>query len=169
MYTLEQATEKDISLCYKIVDDGRRFQQEQGFVQWTADYPTVDTIREDILSQKGYVIKEEEKTAAYMCINFSGDPAYNSIEGKWHLDSNYAVIHRLSVNSDFRGVGLSGTIFRLIEDFCLRNGVNYIRLDTDLKNKRMQHIIKKHGFVYCGTVFFQRGSRIAYDKIISKS
>ncbi|MBS5334429.1 MAG: GNAT family N-acetyltransferase [Clostridiales bacterium] len=167
MYTLEKATDNDIPLCYRIVDDGRKFQQAQGFVQWTAEYPNIDTVSEDIMSQKGYVIKKGSKIAAYMCIDFSGEPAYDSIEGHWHTDSKYAVIHRLSVKSDFRNSGLSDTIFRLAEEFCLKNDITCIRLDTGFENKRMQHIIEKHGFTHCGTVFFQGGCRIAYDKLLS--
>lgn len=169
MYILEEATDNDIALCCKIIDDGRRFQQAQGFVQWTANYPNKDTIREDILNKRGYIVKTNDKVAAYMCIDFAGDPAYDSIDGKWRFDGKYAVIHRLSVDSDFRNMGLSDTIFRLAEEFCLQNDINYIRLDTDFKNMRMQHIIEKHGFVHCGTVFFQRGSRMAYDKLLYQS
>lgn len=130
MYTLEKATDNDIPLCYRIVDDGRKFQQAQGFVQWTAEYPNIDTVSEDIMAQKGYVIKKGSKIAAYMCIDFSGEPAYDSIEGHWHTDSKYAVIHRLSVKSDFRNSGLSDIIFRLAEEFCLKNDITCIRLDT---------------------------------------
>ena len=36
---LEPAGEKDFDTCWHMIEEGRRFQQDQGFVQWTEDYP----------------------------------------------------------------------------------------------------------------------------------
>ena len=52
MDILESAKNSDIDVCWDILADGRRFQREQGFVQWTDDYPNRDTVKDDILSQK---------------------------------------------------------------------------------------------------------------------
>ena len=35
MYTLEPAGKDDLDLCVSILREGRAFQQEQGFTQWT--------------------------------------------------------------------------------------------------------------------------------------
>ena len=35
MFTLTKAMPGDEALCMEIIADGRQFQQEQGFVQWT--------------------------------------------------------------------------------------------------------------------------------------
>ena len=48
MNTLELARMEDAAVCYGIIEDGRAFQQEQGFVQWTKDYPDLDVIRKDM-------------------------------------------------------------------------------------------------------------------------
>lgn len=48
MNTLELAKTEELNRCYEIIDGGRAFQREQGFVQWTDDYPNLDTIRNDI-------------------------------------------------------------------------------------------------------------------------
>ena len=45
MYILEEATDNDIALCCKIIDDGRRFQQAQGFVHGPENYPNKDKMR----------------------------------------------------------------------------------------------------------------------------
>lgn len=57
METLELALEKDIFICKRIIDDGKAFQREQGFIQWTENYPNIDTIREDIKGKKGMLLK----------------------------------------------------------------------------------------------------------------
>ena len=47
---------------------------------------------------------------------------------------------------------LSGKAISLIKDFCIENGVNAIRMDTQAENKVMQHILSREGFEYCGLI-----------------
>ena len=96
MTILVQAVAEETEECYWIIDQGRKFQQEQGFTQWTEDYPNLQTIRQDILDQKGFVVKVDQAIAGYMCIDFSGEPAYEEINGAWRSSQNYAVIHRMA-------------------------------------------------------------------------
>ena len=79
---MENALVEDVQQCYDIIDIGRKFQQEQGFTQWTEDYPNFNTIHDDILNKTGYVVKVDGMIAGYMCIDFGGEPAYDNIEGK---------------------------------------------------------------------------------------
>lgn len=164
MTILELAKIEEAKKCYEIIDQGRKFQQAQGFTQWTEDYPTQETINQDIMDHKGYVVKVDDAIAGYMCINFSGEPAYDDIDGKWNSSEDYAVVHRMAFDSEFRGIGLADTTWRLIEKYCLEKGIRYIRVDTDFPNKRMQHILEKNGFVRCGVITFQGSGKIAYDK-----
>ena len=166
MNILESANNSDIDVCWDILADGRRFQREQGFVQWTDDYPNRDTVKDDILSQKGYVLKVDGVIAGYMCIDFSGEPAYESINGSWRSEKNYAVIHRMAFRKNFCGKGLSEAAFSLAEKLCIEKGVDYLRIDTAPPNKRMQHILAKNGFEYCGVIKYQGSERLAYDKFL---
>lgn len=168
MYTLEPARMDDVELCGEIIDEGRRFQREQGFVQWTEQYPNLDVIRRDILSGTGYVFKADGEIAGYVSIDFSGEPAYDRIDGAWHADLPYAVIHRLAFRSKFQGTGLAGTAFAQIEQLCLEKNVPYIRLNTDFPNRRMQHILEKNHYVKCGVILFQ-GEKLAYDKLLRRT
>ena len=81
MYTLETALPGDVELCYSIIDDARRFQREQGSIQWTDDYPSIETIRGDIREGKGRVLRADGSIVGYMCVDFSGEPAYQDIRG----------------------------------------------------------------------------------------
>ena len=105
MYTLEPAREADIPRCGEILDEGRAFQQAQGFVQWTEDYPNAGTVRQDIRDRKGYVIRSGGDIAAYLCIDFGGEPAYKEIRGAWQTEEPYAVVHRMAFAPEFRGPG----------------------------------------------------------------
>ena len=39
-------------------------------------------------------------------------------------------------------------------------------MDTDPSNLRMQHILEKNGFKYCGVIKYQGSERLAYDKLL---
>ena len=166
MYTLEAAQLWEAEVCSSIIDDARKFQREQGFVQWTDDYPDRETIQKDIRDKKGYVMRAGGVIAGYMCIDFSGEPAYRDIKGAWGSGGPYAVVHRMAFDRTYRGIGAADAAFRLIEDFCLQHGIRNIRVDTDPLNKRMQHILRKNNFEYRGTILFQGGERAAFDRAL---
>ena len=166
MNTLEIAKRQDYETCCRIINEGRSFQREQGFVQWDETYPTPEMISHDIDIEKGYVLKLDGEIAGYVFIDFSGEPAYLNIKGEWRSNQPYGVVHRMAFGKGFQGRGLSKIAFELIEKLCLENGVKYIRMDTDFPNKRMQHVMTKNGFVNCGIIVFQ-GEKLAYDKFIN--
>ena len=164
MNTLEVAQIKDCNVCNDIINMGREFQREQGFIQWTDDYPNKNTICNDIKSKTGYVVKIDGVIAGYMCIDFNGEPAYENIEGNWRTEGRYAVVHRMAFDKKFRGIGIARETFSLIEELCIQNNIRTIRLDTDFANERMQHVLKNNGFENCGTITFQGSEKLAYDK-----
>ena len=168
MYFLTLAEKKDVDTCYEIIEFAKQFQKEQGFVQWTDDYPNREIIQDDVNTKKGYIIKEDENVLAYMCIDFAGEPSYEYIDGAWGTEEPYAVVHRMAFSKNYVNRGLSSKSFELIEDFCLSQEINNIRIDTDFKNSRMQHILEKNGFIKRGVIYFQGSERIAYDKKLKK-
>lgn len=164
MYSLELAQPKDVAACYEIIQTAKKFQREQGFIQWTDDYPNESTILNDAQTKKGYILAANNEIAGYLCIDFSGEPAYEKIEGNWNTELPYAVIHRMAFSGKFRGKGLSSIALALVEKLCLSKNINSIRVDTDSQNKRMQHILEKSGFTRCGIIIFQGSEKMAYDK-----
>ena len=166
MIVLERAVISELDECYAIVDSGRRFQREQGFVQWTDDYPDFDTVKDDIMTGRGYVLKDGGELAGYMFITLDGEPAYKDIDGAWHSDGPYAAVHRIAFSPKFRGRGLAGEAWSLISGYCRALGAASIRIDTDFPNTRMQHVLEKNGFRRCGIIMFQGSGKIAYDKLL---
>ena len=141
VYILELAKIEEIEIYNTIINEGREFQREQGFIQWSDDYPNKDAIQEDISRKRGYVFKVDGQAAAYMCIDFDGEPAYCNIQGEWRTEGVYAVVHRISISSQFRNRGLAKEIFELIEALCNDKGIKSIRIDTYRLNERMQHVL----------------------------
>ena len=166
MYVLQPAKEEHFACIMDILNGGREFQRAQGFVQWPDGYPPASLILEDIEEGLGYVLLEGDAVAAYLYLSFAGDPAYPQIKGKWHYDEPYAVIHRMATAAAFRGKGAADAVFCLVEKIVSKRGIRTLRIDTDGKNKRMQHVLEKNGFSYCGTVVQGGGDRMAYDKYV---
>lgn len=166
MTTLERAKREDLAAYAAIIEDAKLFQREQGFVQWTDDYPNADTVAQDMDLGRGYALEVDGQVAGYLCLDFGGEPDYDEIQGEWRLDAPYAVVHRMALHRSFRGRGLAETTFRLVEERCRQQGFTYLRIDTDPQNQRMQHVLTRSGFTYCGVIFFQGGGKAAFDKIL---
>jgi len=165
MYTLTKAIPEELAVCIEIIGEGRAFQQEQGFIQWTEAYPSAALIEEDIRTGGGYLFKVDGKPAGYMFLAFDGDPSYNEETCCWRADVPYAVVHRLALSRRFAGCGLSSAVFKSIRNLCLSRGIRCIRIDTDSRNRRMQHVLEKCGFVRCGTVLFEGDPKLTYDNL----
>lgn len=165
MKQLEPAKLEELEEYGKIIEDARLFQQEQGFVQWTKEYPNTEIIRRDIETGKGYALKVDGQTAGYLFLDFEGDASYKEIEGEWKWDGAYAAMHRIALSRSFRGQGLSDAVFGLAQELCREQKISCIRIDTDSENLRMQHVLEKNGFVRCGTVLFEGSPKLAYEKL----
>lgn len=160
---LRKAQQNEIAECYHCIEDARSYHKSMGFVQWHPNYPTQQTIREDIERNIGYVFVDENGILGYCCIIIGDEPAYHEIKGAWKTDRPYAVVHRMAFNNQARGGGLSGKAIDLIKDFCLSNQIEAIRVDTQDENKVMQHILVREGFMYCGLIEFDGGPKLAYE------
>jgi len=165
MYMLEPAKTAELDLCISILREGRAFQQEQGFTQWTDEYPNPALIESDLREQQGYLFRIDGEAAGYMYLSFDGDETYADIEGQWRADVPYAVVHRIAFARRFAGRGLSSAAFSAVQALCEAKGIHSIRIDTDKKNARMQHVLEKNGFVFCGYVLFEGDKKWAYEKL----
>jgi len=161
---------EDVPAASEILEQGRQFQRSQGFRQWSDHYPGEEDIWEDISLGRGYVLEEEGVVAAYLCLDFGGEPAYDTLQGAWGTDGAYGTIHRLAVSGAFRGRGLARAAFTLAEDICRTRGAAAVRVDTHQANRPMRHIAESLGFTYRGMVTYRPGAvRMAYEKNLKRS
>ena len=160
---LRPAQRHEARMCYQCIEDARAYHKSLGFEQWHPDYPTQQTIFDDIAQGIGYVFAEGAGVLGYCCIVIGDEPAYHEIDGAWKTDRPYAVVHRMAFNRRARGSGLSKAAFSLIRTVCRLNHVDAIRLDTQQENKVMQHILDREGFEYCGLIQFDGGPKLAYE------
>ena len=111
MEALILAKPEEAKICLEILKMGNAFQSAQGFEQWTNFYPNLQTIEQDIQDQTGYVFQVDNQIAGSMSISFQEEPAYATIQGKWHTSLPYTVIHRIGLSGVFRGLGLGTHVF----------------------------------------------------------
>lgn len=169
MYTLRKAIANEAAIAMELIDQAKAFLKEQGIDQWQKGYPDAACIQHDIMQGKGYfMLDSEARIVAYMCIDFDGEPAYDSLNGAWltSRDTPYAVVHRLAVDRLCRGKGLASRAFELVERLCMERAVSSIRIDTDADNAIMRHLLQKNGFTYCGLIRFDNSDKIAYEKLL---
>lgn len=163
-----KSNEEDIKSIMNIINQAQAWFKDQRIDQWQNNYPNIETIINDINNSYGYVLLKNNIVIGTAAVSFDGEKTYNSIyNGKWISNDDYAVIHRIAVDSNYKGLGLASVLFKYIEELCLDKGIHSIKVDTHEENMPMQKLLYKNGFQYCGIIYLEdKSKRIAFEKII---
>ena len=155
---IRNATNADLDAIFNIYNYARAFMKDNGNpLQWGETYPEKDVILADLDAEQLFVIETPDGSlAGVFAFLINGDSVYDNIDGKWLNDKPHAAIHRVASN------GLQKGIFTQILAFC-RQFSNNIKIDTHKQNAVMQHVLKKHGFIECGAVFYDDISLLAFQ------
>lgn len=163
MIDLRKACEEEYSLCLGFIDEAREHQREMGFVQWDDSYPTPELIMEDIRAKRGYLILDEGSPIGYICIDLQGDSDYEKIDGEWRVSGKFIALHRIAIGKSGRGKGITRAVFAYAKEMCIKKGFAALRMDTDEKNEKMQHILLREGFLHTGTVYPCASPKLAFE------
>lgn len=155
-----QLTETDRLM--DIFMQAKRIMRKDGNMkQWTGNYPSLEIITQDIQNGNSYVcLDDTDEIIGTFAFIPGPDPTYAHIyDGAWIDDTQpYRVIHRLASTESSRGVAAACL------QWCYEQIPN-LRADTHRDNHILQHILKKHGFRYCGIIYLLNGDeRLAYQK-----
>ena len=168
---LRNSKETDIEYILNILEDAKLFLKNNGVDQWQNGYPNKDVILEDIKNNESYVLECENEIIGTTVLSFRGDNNYNKIyEGKWITEKEkYAVVHRIAIKKDSSIKNIGMNIMKFIENKCIENNINSIKIDTHENNRNMQNLLEKLNYKYCGIIYLEDGSkRIAFEKILNK-
>lgn len=159
----------DVDNIMEIIKQAQAYFKEQGIDQWQNNYPNVEVISEDISNGHSYVLVKDNNIVATVAVSFDGEKTYESIyEGEWITNGEFAVIHRIAVDNNYKGLGISSEIIKDIEKLCLGRSVHSIKADTHEENLSMQKLLKKNDFKYCGIIYLESGNkRVAFEKVIT--
>lgn len=163
-----RSTKSDLKEIIEIIKEAQNYFKANNIDQWQDGYPNEESIMNDIESGESYILLKDNKIIATAYLSFNGESDYDIIhEGKWVGDEKYAVIHRVAVSNNMKGQGIAGELFKKIENLCLENKVNHIRIDTHRHNRSMQRFLMKSRFEYCGIIYLKDNSeRIAFEKVL---
>lgn len=162
MIEIRKTSPAEIETLMDIFEQAKRIMRKAGNMkQWTGNYPSAELVMRDIENGNSYVCLDDAGeiigTFAFICGN---DPTYARIyEGEWVEDTlPYGVIHRLASTESSKGVAAACL------QWCYEQIPN-LRADTHRDNHILQHILKKHGFQYCGIIYLANGDeRLAFQK-----
>ena len=165
--TFRAATDSDVDAIMQIIDDARRQMLDEGKHQWDESYPLQAHIEADIRQQHACVLCSEGRVVAYAAVIFGEEPAYRHIvNGEWQSSLPYVVVHRLAVSHADRRCGLGRCFMQQVERLTLRHGLHSFRVDTNYDNDAMLHLLRSLGFRYCGEIVYDRGRRMAFEKLL---
>ncbi len=162
---IRKSTEQDLPRIMEIYALAREFMASHGNPnQWGAtQWPPEALIRSDIRSGNSYVCVNGAGTVVGTFFFTQGqdvEPTYRVIEdGTWLDESPYGVVHRVASDGSEKGIGT----------YCLRwawGQCGHMRIDTHPDNIVMQSLLRKLGFIQCGTIHVEEDDdpRLAFEK-----
>ncbi len=163
------ATESDIDGIMLIVRQARNYLKNHRVDQWQGEYPTQDIFAADIANGECYAVTYGERLAGFFCLTEAPESGYDKItDGKWHGEGKYCTLHRMAIEAQFRGTSLSDMLIDFADDMARAKGAECVRTDTHRKNKAMQRLLKRKGYVYKGNVLVDEAghdpARQAFEK-----
>ena len=147
------AVESDIEDIMLIVRQARNYLKKHRVDQWQGEYPTQDIFAADIANGECYAVTYGERLAGFFCLTEAPESGYDKItDGKWHGEGKYCTLHRIAIEAQFRGTGLSDMLVDFADETAKAKDAECVRTDTHRKNKAMQKLLKRKGYAYRGNV-----------------
>jgi ribosomal protein S18 acetylase RimI-like enzyme len=163
-----RAVTADLNEIMVIIKQAQDYLKNAGINQWQNNYPNIEVMNRDIENKNCYVLVDGDIIVGTVTVIFGVEKSYEYIDGKWLSDLDYAVVHRIAVRAEYKGKGLASVMMRNVEHMCLEKGIHSIKVDTHEDNRSMQRLLQKSGFVYCGVIYLQDGSkRLAFEKLLT--
>ena len=162
---IRHSTEQDFNRMMEIYDYARRFMAEHGNPsQWgPTHWPPEALIHSDIREGHSYVCENDDGRVVGTFYFIQGEdiePTYRAItDGAWLRSGPYGVVHRIASDGSTRGVGAC----------CLNwafSRCDHLRIDTHGDNIVIQNMLRKLGFIHCGTIHVLEDDapRLAFEK-----
>lgn len=154
-----RASPADLEFIASAYEHARAFMQARGNATQRPDgYPCRIDAEEDIALGCCFLVADDEGPFAVFTLAPGPDETYAKIDGAWHSEAEYHVIHRVAA---VRGRGVARAIFGFAAEHA-----DYLRCDTHEDNAPMRRALESFGFRECGMITVANGTeRVAYDWI----
>ena len=157
---IRKTKHKDLPQVMPLFEVARIFMKKTGNPnQWPETYPSQLDIEKDIENKGSYICEEDNEILGIFYCNTEIESDYDYIDGAWIQEGPYGVIHRIAIGNKGKGSA----------SFCMawcQKNWQALRVDTHKDNLPMQGLLKKFGFVHCGTIYLKNGEpRFAFEWI----
>ncbi|MGA2615044.1 MAG: GNAT family N-acetyltransferase [Spirochaetia bacterium] len=151
MFELEKSAELEIragevDLAIEVMQEVAQWCIESGNPMWSLGELT-----------RGKLLRHPRAEDSFIVARSGGTPAASMIL-QWHdllfwpmvKEYESGFIHKLCVRREFAGKGLSTALVGHAVRECSRQGVEYLRLDTDITKPKLHDLYERMGFVRAG-------------------
>jgi GNAT superfamily N-acetyltransferase len=162
---VRRAKLSDIPSIMQVIADVVPAMRESGNYQWDNTYPNAVVFEEDIAFDQLWVAELDGDIAGVAAITTEQYPEYASVG--MDINETAIVVHRLAVNTHYRGKGIAAALMQQAETEALRRGIKTLRIDTNTANEATQKLFPKMGYVFAGEMglSFRPGLRFyCYEK-----
>ncbi len=131
-------------------------EEEAGRIStgWTRNvYPTGEIAKEAIDAGEMFVLEEKGRILSCGRINKEQEDAYYVTDWRYPApDEKVMVLHTFMTDPPYTGRGYGKIFVKCYEDYALKNGCPYLRMDTNELNTRARAFYKKLGYEERGIV-----------------
>lgn len=167
MYTFTLLEESSIDMVMDLISRAIIYLNKRGIPQWDEVYPDIGTIRSDISSRTLHGFLDGERIVGILVLNEVQDPSYAGMN--WKLqDDCPLILHRLCLDPDYQGKGLSKLMMKYVEEYAKSNGYRSVRLDAFMQNQISVGLYRSLGYSETGTVRFRKGMFYCFEKIMDQ-
>ena len=165
---IRKAKEKDFSAVCKLLQMGRENIKALGIDQWQNGDPSERDLENDIKNSTLYVADDGGKILGMCFIGFYESDYDYIYWGNWEA-GEYAVMHRVAVDTESRGKGVFLALINKASELAIQEGKTQLRIDTHRGNTNMQKALLKGGFARMGVIYLKNGDeRVAFLKKLDK-
>lgn len=144
---------KDSKKIFSLIERCKEKLVSQGINQWNDEYPNYMNIQDDIKTSALYKGVLGPDIVAIISFNENQEKEYRTINWRY-TNGNILVIHRLAVDPDFQGLGLSSILMKHAENYAIENNYFAIRLDAYTGNEMVLDLYRRKGYREAGDFYF---------------
>ena len=142
---IEIAGEDDFDSILGLYRTATLFHRNIGLNQWDDEYPSAETLKENLRDRVTWVIKSEDYIIATVTLDENQDEQYQDIT--WaYPSSRVLVVHRLCIHPLFQGKSLGKRLMYFAESNAQKMKYEVIRLDAFLGNSYSQRLYRNLGY-----------------------
>ncbi len=143
-----KANVEDLGRIIEITKEVVALLNSEGNYQWNSTYPLESDFRKDIDLDQLWVATFEGRVMGFAAITTDQPEEYGDVG--YDVSEMSIVPHRVAVSLESQNQGIAKGFMLKSEEIARERGYRHVRVDTNVKNPRMQRVIEKLGYEYGG-------------------